>query len=239
MKAYRVAVIATLVVTTAVQGVVIGWEWAGSPDSRVAVADAGTPITARFYINNPLASFAQRPVIQAIGLVLNAWQDEACLIPADMTLMQVSVSTSLAGWIPAPVNNNTYLNGLQFAALYGPNTYFGQGKTYAVDVALQWASALPSAPVYITTNRAASALIDNTGADYMTNDEIWYPSGFETAGKAKWGFGNWGGGAWSRYDEVTYSTYFQNANPLILDIPEPSSVMLLVIGAVAAYRKRL
>jgi hypothetical protein len=186
------------------------------------------------YINNPVAAAAERPVIQAIGIVLNAWEDAACTMPASMSLFQVAASSPLPGWSVAPANNNTYLGGLQFAAVAGPNTFFGQGKTYAVDITLTL--AVPGA-YYLTIDRAGSALIDNIGADYMTTDEIWYPSGFQTTGKAKWGFGNWGGGKWQRYDAGVGGYVGQSANPLMI-VPEPSSLTLLAASCATVLRRR-
>jgi hypothetical protein len=216
----------------------IGLEFANSPLSQIASVGINMPIDLNFYIQNGAPAPAQAPITQAIGFVVNAWVDAACTIPADNAVVQTSSAALLPGWAVDPTNNNTYLNGLQFAAVSGPNFTVPQGKTYMFSMALAVVDPGPSFRFYITIDRLSSAIIDNTGGDYMTNDAIWYDTGFATAGKAKWGFGNWAGGAWSRYDGVTYQTYSQNANPLILDIPEPSCVMLLVAGAFLLMRRR-
>jgi hypothetical protein len=98
----------------------IGLERAGTPGSAVSPGVfPDTAILARFYIYSPVTAAARRPVMETIGIVLNAWENAACTIPASMSVFQVSATSALAGWSAAAANSNSALGGLQFAAVNG------------------------------------------------------------------------------------------------------------------------
>lgn len=240
MKRKLIIALGSLAFVTSAQAVAIGLEWAGNtanPNSYLSSA----PMTMRLYIQNGSSSAGEAPIMQAMGVVINVWQDAACTIPLNNVWYQVSVTPLIPGWHVDPANENTDLNGLQYAAISGvglsPNWTVPRGKTYLMDISVQWISTTLLPGNYLTINREASVIVDHTGGDYMTNDAIWYSSGFSTAGKSRWGFGNWGGGKWQRYDSSVGHYIGQAANPLVVWTPEPTSLMLLVVGACAGARR--
>jgi hypothetical protein len=235
-----IAVFVALVGAQVALAATIGLEWSNLPGApRNPPAPWPGYVTMRLYIQNGSSSAVQAPITGAIGLVMNAWEDQACTIPANNAVAQVSSSVSIPGWSVASANNNTTLNGLQFAAAFGPDYTVPQGKNYLLDITIKWIDSTPLPQYYLTIDRAASAIIDPVGADYMTNDAIWYDSGFQNTGKSKWGFGNWDGGRWERYDSITGQYVGQAANPLIYYVfPEPGSLTLFIAGAFCVMRRR-
>lgn len=240
MKKVLVSAIAVLAIAGAVNAAAIGLEWAGNTATASSEMTApGTPITAKFYVATGGTAGAQ-PIFSGIGIVLKAYEDAALTIPATNVVFQTSAAPLVPGWAPAAANNNSDLGGLQFAAANGPNYTTPIGKTYLMDITLQYTDAAPPAAYYITIDRPASSIFDNTGADYVNNDAIWTNTDTSTLGKAKWSFGNWGGSAWQQLDYYGQPIpgTGQPANPLILVTPEPASLALLALGGFAALRRR-
>lgn len=245
MKKVLVSAIAVLAMAGIVNAAAIGLEWAGNTATATSEpTEPNMPITAQFYLQGGGTAAAQ-PTLSGIGLVLNAWLDPAATIPANGVVFQTSATPLIPGWATAAANNNTDLNGLQFAAANGPDYQTPVGKTYLMDITLQYTDPTPPPQYYITIKRdidptqTSSVIFDQSGADFITAGDNWVDDG-SNLGKAKWSFGNWGGSAWFEID------YYGNpvpgterpANPLILVTPEPASLALLVLGGFAALRRR-
>lgn len=237
MKKVLVSAIAVLAMAGIVNATAIGLQWQGNPAQATPEVAPNTPTTAQFYVQHGAAAGA--PTLTGIGLYFTAYEDAALTILAD-GLHQVSSTPTIPNWVVASTNRNGQLNNVatQFASANGDPYAVPVGQNFVMDIAFSYDDPTPPAAYYNVINRAVSSIFDNTGADYMNNDAIWYDSNLTASGKARWGFGNWGGGAWSRFDSGTYTTYQQAANPIILTTPEPSALALLVLGGFAAIRRR-
>lgn len=244
MKKVLVSAIAILMIAGAANATLIGLQWADNAGQSSAATAPNTPVTAQFYMTN--GATGANPTFGGIGLIINAWADAAATIPVDSTLFQVGVSTPIPGWSVAGANQNADLNGLQFAAVAGPNYTPAKGKEVLMDISIQYTgNPAPGTQYYLTIKRdlsptgTTSVIVDPTGADYVNNDAIWdaRPGYADAYGAAYWAFGEWGNPGWSRFvkkDQVGQL----GANPLVLLTPEPSSLALLVLGGFAALRRR-
>lgn len=240
MRSWHFAGLIVLAVAIRAHAIAIGLEWADNPANPISArVPPNAPVKARFYLANGSANAAEHPRIREIALRINAWENAACTIPANMRVLQVSASALLPGWRVAPVSNNSALNGPQLAAIAGPVTRIPQGKTYAMDITFQWASDRPMPYYYLTISRDGLSVIDGNGGNYLKKDTLWSPSGFSNAGKAKWGFGNWGGSKWLKYDSATGDYLGQTVNPLLLHTePKPNAMMLAWAGVMGVGTRR-
>jgi hypothetical protein len=243
MKKVLVSAIAVLMIAGAANATLIGLEWQNVAGPATAPTAVNTPVVAQFYMSNGPAGI--NPTLAGIGLVLNAWEDAAATIPANGVVFQTSSAPLIPGWATAAANNNSDLNGLQFAAANGPNFTPPDGKTVLMNISLQYTDATPLPQYYITIKRditggTSSAIFDNTGADYMTNNNIWDArAGYaDSYGAEYWAFGNYGNPGWARFVKGAGEVGQTTANPLILVTPEPASLALLALGGFAALRRR-
>jgi hypothetical protein len=226
----------------AANATLIGLEWADTPGQSSNPIAPNTDATVQMWMSNGSLSGDDLPTFGGIGLIINAWADPACTVPAN-DLFQVSVNPLVPGWIVAPANQNEQLNDLQWAAVFGPDHTPGVGKEVLLQVNIQYFTATPLPEYYLTIKRditpiaTSSVIFDASGGDYVTTDSLWDSRYAEAYGASYWAFGDWGNRGWSRI--VKGTEYGQpEANPLILVTPEPASLALLALGGFAALRRR-
>jgi len=234
MKKVLISMLAVALVATAADATLIGLRWKDTAAQSNTVP-FGTPAVIQVYVQQ----MAGDPTTSGIGGHINAWDNAAAtLATTPGQVSQTAVTPVPAGWaiaVAATVNGPVNAPTTQFGVSDPNPSTAGLGGTYVMAELTVQHTALTTKDIYITLDWPSMTVLGAQGGIIygdLSSGGKWN----QAKANVKSGYvayGNWGSPGWS-----ISAARNQAANGLILHTPEPASLALLVLGGIAALRRR-
>jgi len=237
MKKVLISMLAVALMATAADATLIGLRWKDAPAQQSLDVATGAPAVVQVYITTMAGDLK----LQGIGGRLQAWDNAAANTATTSIVNETAVAAPLPGWVVSapPVTTLGPLNAAltQFGT-FQPIDGAGVGNvagTYILAEITLTHTEVATKNIYLTLDRNTVSLFSDGGNQPysdLTTQGKWdrtkanVNSGYIAYGN--WGNPGWGGAAKGQ----------QTPNGLILHTPEPASLALLVLGGIAALRRR-